>query len=224
MELFPRYWPFVRGIHQWRGPLLFSLICAWINKRLSKQWWGWWFETPSRPLWRYCNGRISWALWRRLSLAQPVPRMVPVFHGITTKPVFTVMLRYLASLCVRNRYFKAYQTHNMPGLRSASNKELKISRLLIHGLVIDISFPIQKLISITNPWISNHDRSASLAFVRGMVSSPHKGPVSRKMFPFDGNIFRVTGLLCGELAGGRWIPRTKASDAELWCFLWSMPD
>ena len=38
---FPRYWPFVRGIHrsavnsphkgQWRGALMFSLISAWIN-------------------------------------------------------------------------------------------------------------------------------------------------------------------------------------------------
>ena len=38
---FPRYWPFVRGIHrspvnsshkgQWRGALMFSLICIWIN-------------------------------------------------------------------------------------------------------------------------------------------------------------------------------------------------
>ena len=26
------------------------------NKRLSKHWWGWWFETPSRSLWRHCNG------------------------------------------------------------------------------------------------------------------------------------------------------------------------
>ena len=26
-----------------------------LNKWLSKQWWGWWFETPSRSLWRYCN-------------------------------------------------------------------------------------------------------------------------------------------------------------------------
>ena len=25
------------------------------NKRLSKQWWGWWFETLSRPLWRHRN-------------------------------------------------------------------------------------------------------------------------------------------------------------------------
>ena len=29
----------------------------------------------------------------------------------------------------------------------------------------------------------------------------------------NGNIFRVTGLLCGEFTGHRWIPRTKASDA-----------
>ena len=27
-----------------------------LNKRLSKQPWGWCFETPSRSLWRHCNG------------------------------------------------------------------------------------------------------------------------------------------------------------------------
>ena len=26
-----------------------------LNKRLSKQWWSWWFDTPSHPLWRHCN-------------------------------------------------------------------------------------------------------------------------------------------------------------------------
>ena len=52
---FPRYWSFVRGIHrsphkgQWRGALMFSVICVWINDS------GWWFETPSRSLWRQCN-------------------------------------------------------------------------------------------------------------------------------------------------------------------------
>ena len=29
-----------------------------LNKRLCKQWWGWWFETLSRPLWRHRNGKI----------------------------------------------------------------------------------------------------------------------------------------------------------------------
>ena len=37
----------------------------------------------------------------------------------------------------------------------------------------------------------------------------------------NGNILRVTGHLCGKFTGHRWIPRTKASGAELWCFLWS---
>ena len=40
----------------------------------------------------------------------------------------------------------------------------------------------------------------------------------------NGNIFRVTGLLCREFTGHRWIPRTKGSDAELCCFLWSTPE
>ena len=40
----------------------------------------------------------------------------------------------------------------------------------------------------------------------------------------NGNLFRVTGHLCGEFTGLRWIPRTKASDAGLWCFLWHVPD
>ena len=39
----------------------------------------------------------------------------------------------------------------------------------------------------------------------------------------NGNIFRVTGHLCGEFTGHRWIPHTKVSDAELWRFLWSRP-
>ena len=34
----------------------------------------------------------------------------------------------------------------------------------------------------------------------------------------NGNIFRVTGPLCGEFTGHRWIALTKASDVELWGF------
>ena len=34
----------------------------------------------------------------------------------------------------------------------------------------------------------------------------------------NGNIFRVTGHLCGEFTGPQWIPHTKASDAELLCY------
>ena len=39
---------------QWCRALMFSLICT-LNKRWSKQSWGWWFEMPSCWLWRHCN-------------------------------------------------------------------------------------------------------------------------------------------------------------------------
>ena len=55
---FPPYWPFVRGSHrspvnsphkgQWRRDVFW--MNGWVN-----QSWGWWFETPSRPLWRHSN-------------------------------------------------------------------------------------------------------------------------------------------------------------------------
>ena len=31
-----------------------------LNIRLSKQSWGWWFETLPRQLWRHSNGRVWW--------------------------------------------------------------------------------------------------------------------------------------------------------------------
>ena len=53
---FPRYWPFARGIHrspvnsphkgQWRGALMFSLICVWIN--------GWLNNREAGDLRRHC--------------------------------------------------------------------------------------------------------------------------------------------------------------------------
>ena len=69
---FPRNWPFVRGIHRsrWIPPqrpvtrsfdVFFDLR---LNKRLSKQLWGWWFETPSWSLWRQCNGFCHFFCWR----------------------------------------------------------------------------------------------------------------------------------------------------------------
>ena len=66
---FPRYWPFVRGIHrspvnsprkgQRRGAFIFNFdLC--LNKRLSKHLRCWWLETPSCSLWRHCNATSSW--------------------------------------------------------------------------------------------------------------------------------------------------------------------
>ena len=85
---FPRYWPFVRGIHrwpvnsphkgQWRGYLMFSLICAWINGRVNNREAGdlrryrahydvtvmsKWHPTPTPKMKEYTLFHIFWSTW-----------------------------------------------------------------------------------------------------------------------------------------------------------------
>ena len=44
------------------------------------------------------------------------------------------------------------------------------------------------------------------------------------MTSWNGNIFRVTGLCAGNSPGTGEFPTQRASNAELWCFLWSSPE
>ena len=77
---FPRSWPFVRGIHrspvnsqhkgQWRGVLIFSLICVWIN--------GWVNNGETGDLRRY-RVHYNVSVMRR--------KMRPyIFNGVTCSP------------------------------------------------------------------------------------------------------------------------------------------
>ena len=84
---FPRYWPFVQGIH--RSPqkpvtqsfgVFFDLR---LNKRLSKQS-GWWFGTPSRPLidkWAISEKPTCWTILLRFSeISKPRERNVEFWY------------------------------------------------------------------------------------------------------------------------------------------------
>ena len=74
-------------------------------------------------------------------------------------------------------------------------------------------------------WIGSHviwyqppnGKAASVQWLRcsfkTVISLWHDDVIKWKHFP-------VTDPLYGEFTGRRWIPRTKASDVELWCFLW----
>ena len=61
------------------------------------------------------------------------------------------------------------------------------------------------------------------ALVHGLLQM-HRREDLPMLTSSKGNIFRVIGPLWGEFIGHRWIPLTKASDAERWCFLWSAPE
>ena len=82
-KLFPCYWPFVRGINSsvngefpTQRPVTRSFDVFYdlrLNKRFSKLWRGWWFETRSCTLWSHCNDVIRNGHWN-----------VKKSHGITS--------------------------------------------------------------------------------------------------------------------------------------------
>ena len=103
---FPVQWPVTRSFD-----VFFDLR---LNKRLSKQSWGWWFDTPSRPVWRHCNVcgmsssiylRGDIMAWKRRSFMRrinrwpvdsphkgPVMRKVFPCHDVLVKISFCVLL------------------------------------------------------------------------------------------------------------------------------------
>ena len=86
-----------------------------------------------------------------------------------------------------------------------------------------------------NPYIQSDNSSSSWCYLLYLYPTLNKiylilsylilySPMFLMMTSPNGTIFHVTGPLCGEFTGHRWIPLTKASDAELSCFLWSVPE
>ena len=87
----------------------------------------------------------------------------------------------------------------------------------------------------TQPFIQGADQrkyqsSASLAFVRGIhrwpVNSPHQGPVTRKMFPFDDVIMCSFSPYC---SGGYTLPKGTWVMPNVWAMHhdpseWEQPD
>ena len=97
------------------------------------------------------------------------------------------------------------------------NWKLPHARMLI---VYHVKFPTNIAVSERASYWS--DRRFKGPMVVHFILYPHT--LHTMMTSLNGNIFRITGPLWGEFTGPRWIPLTKDSDAELWCFLWSAPE
>ena len=65
--------------------------------------------------------------------------------------------------------------------------------------------------------LHKHDINAYMLPAASDQSTESVSEMKTTMTSSNGNIYRVTGPLCGEFTGNRWIPLTKASDAGLWC-------
>ena len=75
--------------------------------------------------------------------------------------------------------------------------------------------PVRDIRDTVNP-LRGPDQSAMFTSYRVWDYIP-----TTMMMPSSVNIFLVTGPFCGEFTVHRWIPLTKASDAELWCLIYA---
>ena len=260
------------------------------DKRLCKQPWGWWFETPSWSLWRQCNGKLilqprserDWSISQRILVfcflygydsvfILPILKCPQITHSTICN------FRKLLQGCIRCVLFllcwaadKFSLASNLNTLRPRQNyrhfaDDIFTCIFLIENVWIslEISLNFDPMVRINNipalvqkmAWRRPGNNPLSELIMVSLlthicVTRPQRVNiyistgylVFRWLQPCDfrflclvalteimmttsnGNIFRVTGHLCREFTGPRWIPHTRASDAELWCFLWSVSE
>ena len=100
----------------------------------------------------------------------------------------------------------------LEGYFTSAHKLTIVSEETLDNHNVIMSVMVSQITSLTIVWSTvysgayqrKHQRSASLAFVGGInrwpVNSPHKEPVTRKMFPFDDVIMtHVKAVICQEI-------------------------
>ena len=103
-----------------------------LNKRLSKQSWGWWFETLSRSLWRHCNGNTTlqpaslptwneplsaeYCIWQLIGYTQPA--VITISHFIN-------MPLEICAFHLQNKY------HKISNIKRAKSKNLSDYHLIL---------------------------------------------------------------------------------------------
>ena len=158
-----------------------------LNKRLSKQAWGWWFETLSRPLWRHCND-ISTA---NCILSHWKHNPIPCYN---TYVFFNILLGHglLELVCGAEVFNDDIEFPQLPSLASLHQKPKHTETYILQWRQMSamasqiISLTIVYSIVYSDEDQRKHQSSASQTFERGIhrwpANSPHKGPVTRKCF------------------------------------------
>ena len=101
-----------------------------LNKRLSKQSWGWWFETPSCSFWRYCNGVIIWLLrCQRNKIENMGKGIVRMHQELEFKPKSVkhtknvrVFMEYIYTRCSMGYHKNSFVRHSNLTYHSHTNK------------------------------------------------------------------------------------------------------
>ena len=178
-----------------------------LNIWLSKQSWGWWFETPSCSLWRHCNGHyvvIPNVMCKLIQVPsendeltktknKKVVRIFVIYFWCDLLRAIGNVISLLASIiCVRWGHggviASLVSSAKLP-LHWRHNDHDSVSNHQPHGCLLNRLFRRRSKktskLRVTGLCVGNSP---------GPVNSPHKGPVTRKMFPFDDVIMTAAGV------------------------------
>ena len=205
-----------------------------LKKQLSKQSWGWWFKKPSRPLWCHCNGQ-----WKSdpicviviFNIDSLVTKMLHAYFTINVSHnIYGMTIGRTELFNDIHKLDNAWRKmHELDGVFFGFILLKQFRKYLIYfQLAYGTRWYSIKYIDAT-PLLPTLDRNLTFCvtwkFRKLSLAILNKAIWSTELCAMitlsNWNIFRVTGPLWGESAC-RWrIPLTKASDAELWWFLWT---
>ena len=101
-----------------------------LNKRLSKQSWGCWFESPSCPWWRHCNVHAS-----NWTIGMSKMRKNAIFPCVNTAYKW---VRYRNCYSSFGRYWYIYATHNYV-LLSSYNFHIKCIECQLNQTCVNVN-------------------------------------------------------------------------------------
>ena len=179
---FPRYWPFLRSIHpslvnsahkgQWRGALMFYLICAWIN--------GWVNNREAGELRRnrthHDVTEMFWQVYMYYLNALFHYQLILSMNEWDTNPVYILnFLKLVALPILRNGDFAclSHRPRRMVCFGAACQKDQIMTRHYDDVIMGTIASQITSLtivysIVYSGADQSKHQSSTSLAFVWGI--------------------------------------------------------
>ena len=117
-----------------------------LNKWLSKQWWGWWFETPSWSLWRHRNENIGVRLIHR-----HWGKMAAILQKAFSNAMF--LMKSVVFLFKFHFQVSNYQYTNIGSDNSATwGSAMKASYLLFHTFHTVIWHTTANLLNTNMSW------------------------------------------------------------------------
>ena len=160
---------------------------------------------------QYFKWHTAWRLWKHESINDKETRKLQ-----TSQPLLNIVSLWLQY----DMYIACYDSYEAV---CCLLWFIQVKYLMQASIVRSLGryFPHVKIWNITRFWFSTSSIHL-YSIVRGPMSERDMLHLNI-MTSSNGNIFLVTGPLCGEFTGHRWIPLAKASDVELWGFLWSVP-